>query len=159
MQRKRKGRPGKAKTAPPLDYKAKLRIGALNVQGMADTLKLKSILNLMQSHNLDVVMLSETRSTNYYSYTSEQRLVIMAGNTRDKYAGVGAVIHPRLRPHLADVVQINNRILHLAFNKQGGRVHVHTPHTQAWISRPLESHFGAPSRKLSRKSLNLSLCM
>ena len=99
---------------------------------MADTLKLKSILTLMQSHNLDVVMLSETRSTNYYSYTSEQHLVIMSGNTRDKYAGVGAVIHPRLRPHLADVVQVNNRILHLAFNKQGGRVHVigtYAPHS------------------------------
>ena len=110
MQRKRKGRPVKAKTTPPLNYDAKLRIGALNVQGMADTLKLKSILNLMQAHNLDVVMLSETRSTNYYSYTSEQHLVIISGNTRDKYAGVGTVIHPRLRPHLADVVQINKGI-------------------------------------------------
>ena len=98
MQRKKKGKPVKTKTTPPLDYHAKLRVGSLNVQGMADTLKLKSILNLMATHNLDVVMLSETRSTNYYSYTSEQHLVIMSGNSRDKYAGVGAVIHPRIRP-------------------------------------------------------------
>ena len=132
MQRKKKGKPVKTKTTPPLDYHAKLRIGSLNVQGMADTLKLKSILNLMATHNLDVVMLSETRSTNYYSYTSEQHLVIMSGNSRYKYAGVGAVIHPRIRPHLADVVQISNRILHLSFNKKGGRLHVvgtYAPHS------------------------------
>ena len=132
MQRKKKGKPVKTKTTPPLDYHAKLRVGSLNVQGMADTLKLKSILNLMATHNLDVVMLSETRSTNYYSYTSEQHLVIMSGNSRDKYAGVGAVIHPSIRPHLADVVQISNRILHLSFNKKGGRLHVigvYAPHS------------------------------
>ena len=127
----RKG-PQKFPTTPPLSYGSKLRVGALNVQGFADTLKLKNVLQLMEEHNLDVVMLSETRSTSYYSYTSEKHLVVLSGNTRDKHAGVGAVVHPRVRPHLADIVQVSNRLLHLVFNKKGGRVHVlgaYAPHS------------------------------
>ena len=117
---------------------------------MAETLKLKSIIQIMNERNLDVVMLSETRSTSYYSYTSEQHLVILSGNTRDKHAGVGAVIHPRLRPHLADVLQVSNRILHLTFNQKGGRIHVigayapHSGHDYDTVREPfwsqLESH-------------------
>ena len=87
--RKKKPKPSKHKTTPPLAYHAKLRIGALNVQGMAETLKLKSILQIMNEQNLDVVMLSETRSTSYYSYSSEGFLVVLSGNTRDRRAGVG----------------------------------------------------------------------
>ena len=62
---------------PPLAYHSKLRIGSLNVQGLAETLKLKTIIQIMSEHNLDVVMLSETRSTSYYSYSSEGHLVIL----------------------------------------------------------------------------------
>ena len=83
---------------------------------MADTLKLKTIILMIAEHNLDVVMLSETKATSYYSYSS----------------GVGAVIHPRIRPHLADVLQLSSRILHLVFHKKGGRIHVvgtHGPHS------------------------------
>ena len=125
----RKG-PQKFPTIPPLSYGSKLRVGALNVQGFADILKLKNVLQLMEEHNLDVVMLSETRSTP--SYTSEKHLVVLSSNTNDKHAGVGAVVHPRVRPHLADIVQVSNRLLHLVFNKKGGRVHVlgaYAPHS------------------------------
>ena len=130
--RRKKPLKGEPKTTPPLSYNSKLRIGALNVQGMADTLKVKSLVQLMDTHRLGVIMLSETRSTSYYSYLSEQHLVVLSGNNRDKYAGVGAIIHPKLRPHLVDVVQVNTRILHLIFNKKGGRVHVigcYAPHS------------------------------
>ena len=114
----------KNKMTPPLAYHSKLRIGSLNVQGLAETLKLKTIIQIMSEHNLDVVMLSETRCTSYYSYSSEGHLVILSGNQRDKFAGAGAVVHPRIRPHLSDVLQLTNRILHLTFNQKGGRVHV-----------------------------------
>ena len=132
ITRKKKPQVTEPKTTPPLTYNAKLRIGALNVQGMADTLKLKSIIQLMEQHKLGVVTLSETRSTSYYSYLSEQHLVILSGNTKDKYAGIGAVVHPLLRPHLVDVVQVNSRIIHLIFNKKGGKIHVigcYAPHS------------------------------
>ena len=58
--------------------------------------------------------------------------MILSGNTRDKFAVVGAVIHPRVRPHLADIIQVSNRLLHLVFNKKGGKVHVlgaYAPHS------------------------------
>ena len=132
LPRKRKPTAERKKTTPPLAYNYKLRVGAQNVQGMADTLKLKNLILMMSEHSLDVVLLSETKATNYYSYTSEQHLVILSGNNREKHAGVGAIIHPRIRPHLADVVQVNNRIIHLIFNKKGGRIHVlgcYAPHS------------------------------
>ena len=50
--------------------------------------------------------------------------MILSGNNRDKFAGVGAIISPTARPHLLDVIQVNNRILHLAFGKKGGALHV-----------------------------------
>ena len=86
----------------------------------------------MERHRIDVLMLSETKSTSYYSYVSEEHLVILSGNNRDKHAGVGAIIRPHLRPYLMDVIQVNNRIIHLCFKKQGGAVHVvgaYAPHS------------------------------
>ena len=133
QHRRRKGpKARKSPTTPPLGYGSKLRVGAINVQGMADTLKLKNLILMMAEHNLDVLMLSETKSTSYYSYTSEQHLVVLSGNNKEKHAGVGAIIHPRLRPHLADIVQVNSRIIHLKINKKGGHTHilgVYAPHS------------------------------
>ena len=64
-------------------------------------------------------MLRETKSTSDYSYISEQHLVILSGSNKDKHEGVGAIVHPRIRPHLADIVQVNSRIMHLKINKRG----------------------------------------
>ena len=90
-----------------MPYGAKLRIGARNVQGMAETLKLKTALKIIEESSRDVLMLSETKSTSYYSYISEQHLVSLSGNQLDKHAGMGAIVHPRARPHLADVIQLS----------------------------------------------------
>ena len=119
-------------TTPPLDYQSSIRAGSLNVQGFAETLKLKSAIDLMQTHNLDVLFLSETRTRQYYSYLSEQHLVILSGNHLEPNAGVGAIVSPRLRPHLSDVIQLSPRILHLFFKKKGGNMHllgVYAPHS------------------------------
>ena len=132
IPRRKKGKPRVLPTTPPLEYDKKLKIGSLNVQGFADTLKLKNAIQLMQESSLDVLMLSETRARSYYSYSSEGYLVILSGNNRDQYAGVGAIVSPKIRPHLADVLQLTNRILHLSFKKNGGNVHiigVYAPHS------------------------------
>ena len=87
---------------------------------------------MMQEHKLDVLFLSETKTTSYYSYLSEQHLVILSGNTKHKHSGVGAIISPKLRPFLLDVIQVNHRIIHLCFKKQGGNLHligVYGPHS------------------------------
>ena len=87
---------------------------------------------MMQEHKLDVLMLSETKTTSYYSYQSEKYLVILSGNNKDKYAGVGAIIAPHMRPHLLDVLHVSTRLLHLTFRKQGGNIHIlgaYAPHS------------------------------
>ena len=84
IERKKKPTRERIQTTPPLAYSYKLRVAAQNVQGLADTLKLKNLIQMMLEHNLDVVILTETKSTAYYSYTSEQHLVIQSGNYRDK---------------------------------------------------------------------------
>ena len=124
MKRQRKRKITNFPTTPPLSYDSRIKIGAINVQGFADTLKLNNSIQMMQEHKVDVLILSETKSYQYYSYTSEQHLVILSGNSRDKYAGVGAIVSPRLRPRLLDVIQYSSRLIHLAFKKQGGNFHV-----------------------------------
>ena len=93
LQRKKKPTRDRIQTTPPLAYNYKLRVGAQNVQGLAGTLKLKNLILMMSEHNLDILILSETKSTFYYSYTSEQHLVIQSGNHKDRYAGVGRSHH------------------------------------------------------------------
>ena len=131
--RRRKGRKViNFPTTTPSSYNRKLKFGSLNVQGFADTLKLKNSLQIMKEHDLDVLFLSETKTTSNYSYTSENHLVKLSGTNKDRYAGVGAIIAPRIRPHLLDVIQVNSRIIHLAFKKQGGNVHaigIYAPHS------------------------------
>ena len=131
--RRRKGRKAiKFPTTAPLEYASSIRFGALNVQGFADTLKLKNAIQIMQEHKLGILLLSETKSTSYYSYTSDNHLVILSGNNKDRYAGVGAIIAPQLRPFLMDVIQINTRMIHLTFKKRGGNIHiigVYGPHS------------------------------
>ena len=120
-------------TTPPMPYSSKFRIGSLNVQGFAETLKLKTSLQIMAEHRLDVLILTETKSTSYYSYQSEGYLVILSGNNKDRHAGVGAIVSPQARPHLMDVIQVSNRIIHLAFKKKGGNIHVvgaYAPHSK-----------------------------
>ncbi|CAE7737926.1 unnamed protein product [Symbiodinium sp. KB8] len=59
-------------------------------------------------------------------------MVILSGNKQDRYAGVGAIVAPRLRPHLLDVIQVSSRIIHLAFKMQGGNLHTvgaYAPHS------------------------------
>ena len=99
-------------------------IVALNVQGFNETLKLKSCLLFMQEHHVDVMLLFEINSRQYHSYQFAQHLVTLSGNDKDSHAGVGAIIAPHLRPHLADVIQLNPRIIHLVFRKKGVSIHV-----------------------------------
>ena len=59
-------------------------------------------------------------------------MVILSGNHFDKNAGVGAIISPRLRPHLLDVVQVSPRLIQVTFKKQGGNFHLigaYAPHS------------------------------
>ena len=72
---------------------------------------------MMAEHRTDVLIMTDTKNQQSHSYTSEEHLVIVSGNPRDKYAGVVAIISP---PHLLDVIQKSTRLTHLAFKKQGG---------------------------------------
>ena len=66
MRRKKSKKIVNLPTTTPLDYGRGFRFSSLNVQGFADTLKLKNAIQLMEEHRLDVLFLSETKSTSYY---------------------------------------------------------------------------------------------
>ena len=131
--RRRKVRSTNFPTTTPLSYGYKFRLATLNVQGFADTLKLKNCIQLMREHKLDVLFLTETKSHSYYTYTSEQHLVVLSGNHFGKNAGVGAIVHSTIRPHLLDIIQVNPRILQLSFKKNGGNVHMIGAHWKACL--------------------------
>ena len=57
--------------------------------------------------------------------------MILSGTKQNRYAGVGAIVSPWLRPHLQDVLQVSPRLLRLTFGQQGGSFHIvgaYAPH-------------------------------
>ena len=119
-------------TTPPLDYASRIKIACFNVQNFAETLKLKAARCLMKEHHLGLIILTETKSTQYYSYNSEGYLIVLSGTSKDKHAGVGATVAPWMRPALLDVLQVSSRIIQLSFKKRGGNFHVigtYAPHS------------------------------
>ena len=72
------------------------RIGALNVQGFTETLKLKFCILFMQEYKDDILLLSETKSRQHYSCQSWS---FCQATIRE----VDAII-------LADVVQVNREL-------------------------------------------------
>ena len=119
-------------TTPPLEYASRIKIACLNVQNFAETLKLKAAICLMKEHHLGLLILTETKSTQYYSYNSEGYLIVLSGTSKDKHGGVGAIVAPWMRPALLDVLQISSRIIQLSCEKRGGNFHVlgtYAPHS------------------------------
>ena len=90
-------------TTPPLPYGTPLRIATQNVQSMAELLKHQSVLDLIQARASDVLFLTETHATKYHQFRSQHHLFVVNGNHRDKYAGVTAVLHPRILPFLKEI--------------------------------------------------------
>ena len=114
-----------------LPYSYALKAATLNVQGMRDCLKHHLVLDLMRQRCLDVLFLTETRSTVYHSFSSQGYLSIANGSSGDPHAGVTAVISPRMRPHLANVNQISERVLQVELSSRSGNIHLigaYAPH-------------------------------
>ena len=131
-------------TTPPLEYASRIKTACFNVQNFAETLKLKAAMCLMKEHNLGLLILTETKSTQYYSYNSEGYLIVLSGTCKDKYGGVGAIVAPWMRPALLDVLQVSNRIIQLSF-KKGEAIFmssVHMYHILAWFLKRSGTHIG-----------------
>ena len=102
-------------TTPPIPYSTPIRVGTQNAQSMAELLKHQAVLMLMRLRSLDILFLTETHATSYHQFKSEHHLFVVNGNKKDKYAGVTAVVHPRILPFLKEINQHSNRILQLTF--------------------------------------------
>ena len=121
----------KPMATPQLGYGYCLKVGTQNVQGMAEILKHQQILDIMQEKSLQLMFLTETRSTSYYTYNSLGYLWILNGNIKDRFAGITAVVAPHIRPFVKDVIQHTSRILQITLSMQSGDVHfigVYAPH-------------------------------
>ena len=121
------------KATPVLGYSKKIRIGTQNVQGMAEILKHQQVITMMRQQNLDILVLTETRSKSYYTYNSEGYLFIVSGSVQDPYAGVTIVVAPRIRPHIQDVTQHSPRLSSVTIAARSGSMHilgVYAPHNK-----------------------------
>ena len=67
-KRKKQGIPSNYPTTTPMDCGSKFRMGSLNVQGFADTMKLKNSIQMMREHHLGILFLCESKSSSCYSY-------------------------------------------------------------------------------------------
>ena len=120
-------------TTPPLPYGTPIRIATQNVQSMAELLKHQSVLDVIQARAIDVLFLTETHATKYHQFRSQQHLFVVNGNHRDKYAGVTAVLHPRILPFLKEINQHSTRIIQVTLSVASGDIHlfgVYAPHNK-----------------------------
>ena len=131
----------KPQTTPPLGYGQVLRVVALNVQCMTELLKHQEVLNLRSELSLDILFLTETHSTSYYSFRSSSHLFIVNGTHKDKWSGVTAVIAPKLIPYVKNVTQHSSRILQVTIASSSGDIHfigVYAPHDKSDITTKKE---------------------
>ena len=108
-----------------INLSSKNRIGSLSVQSFADTLKFKNASSSCKS--IDWMCCYLLRPSLLHTTVTSQRSIgsfYQAGNNRDGHAGVGTIISPNMRPYLMDIIQVNNRIIHLGFKKQGDNIYV-----------------------------------
>ena len=116
---------------PPLSYGQQLRIGTQNVQSMTEVLKHQSVLDLIKVARLDILILTETHAGTYHSFNSEGYLFVVNGNNRDKWAGVTAVISPKIVPYIKTIIQHTSRIIELVVAARSGDMHIigaYAPH-------------------------------
>ena len=116
---------------PPMDYGVTIKVGAQNVQGIAELLKHQQCLDIMIGMDLHLLFLTETKTTTYYTYNSQGHLFIINGAKQDKYGGISAIVSPSMRPYVKDVFQHSSRILHVVIASSSGDTHfigVYAPH-------------------------------
>ena len=126
-----RGKQRKPMTTPQVSYGAKIQLGTQNVQGIAELLKHQQCLDMMTSGALDILFLTETKTTSYYTYNSQGHLFIINGSTKDKYGGVIAIVSPAFRPFIKDIFQHSTRILQIVVSCHSGDSHyigVYAPH-------------------------------
>ena len=126
-----RGKQRKPMTTPQVSYGAKIKLGTQNVQGIAELLKHQQCLDMMSSETLDILFLTETKTTSYYTYNSQGHLFFINGSTSDKYGGISAIISPTLRPFIKDIFQHSTRILQVVISCHSGDsryIGVYAPH-------------------------------
>ena len=122
------------RATPPLQYGTKVRLGTQNVQALGELLKHQAVLDLMQRRSLDILILTETRNTSYHSFMSQGYWFVHNGNKQDKYGGVTAVISPRIKPFIQDILQHTSRHIELLLKQAAGLTHIHgiyAPHDKS----------------------------
>ena len=132
----RKNPDRKPQATPPIGYGSNLKVGAQNVQGMAELLKHQAILQLRAEQSLDVLFLTETHAKSYYSFHSDGHLFVVNGNAKDKWSGVTAVLAPHILPYVKNIIQHSSRILQIIISARSGDVHligVYVPHDKSEV--------------------------
>ena len=115
-----------------------LTAAAQNVRGMAELLKHQAVLSLRQEYDFDVLFLTETHAKSYYSFHSEGHLAVVSGNTKEKWAGVTAVIAPHIIPYVQNIIQHTARILQIALSARSGDIHfigIYAPHHRTEVEQ------------------------
>ena len=124
-----RGKQRKPITTPQVSYGAQIKLGTQNVQGIVELLKRQQCLDMMSSESLDILFLTETKTTSYYTYNSQGHLFIINGATSDKYGGVSAINSPTLRPFIKDLFQHSTRILVISCHSGDSHyIGVYAPH-------------------------------
>ena len=118
------------KTHKSKGHRLPLKVGTLNVRGLNGEngiTKRQHLTKVMQDERLDILLLTETQGNtscieSHNDFTFFFSSDIQPGRSDREHAGVGIVIHRRMKPFLYEVKQISGRIMAIRLRSFGTNI-------------------------------------
>lgn len=113
-----------------LPYGTSLKVGTLNIRGLNGEngiTKRQHITKVMKDERLDIILLTETQ-VNTSSVENHNDFIfffssdIQPGRSDREHAGVGIVIHRRMKPFIYEVKQISGRVMAIRLKSLGTNI-------------------------------------
>ena len=124
--------------------KLRLRIVTWNVQGLRTSAKYDQLLSVMLQYKVDILMMQETWQTTSSTFLKptptippQTFLVLLSGEEPDKFAGVGFIIAPRIRPFVYNFSSFSSRICTLQLRTQPRPLHIYNLYAPSKVEEPL----------------------
>ena len=131
-----------------MDRGSFVRVGSWNIEGMTE-LKLAEVCRYMREHSIDIMCMQETRRPNSDHYATEDGyLVVLSGTAgaNPKFAGVGFVVSPTLRPRVCGHWRLDNRIASIKVRTGSERLTLCTVFAPHDDERPTDEKLGLYDR-------------
>ena len=100
----------------PLPTGFQLQLATWNVEGLRETAKYDQILSLMNSKQIHLLAVQETKCESVPSFCKSGWEILHSGSSSSKHHGVGFFVSPSLRPHAHNFLVHSPRICEITLH-------------------------------------------